>query len=566
MKGPSKAQPTEEPVVAPVLIVERDASLRTLLMMAIQRAGLDAIEASTGEEAMAIVGKMPVSVVVSDLRMPGMSGLDLVRQIRKHPDTSTLPFILMTGSADADSVIQGLEAGADDFLAKPVRLEELVARLRAHMRTQRAWGSLFDSEMQARADAVRAIGRLPLSTDPEEIAEAVVTELAKRSGSHDVGVFQLSVGDRLIPLARYVAKATVIRGGPPMTAIRAQRLIALARTGPWSEELADAEPSEIHETFGSSRPNVAAGAPLYVGGDVVGMLTLGANVPAGESPAPTMARLLASAIDYASVLSAVAGQAIADRRSAQAERERLHSLLVENSYHPVFQPIVDLGTGHTMGYEALTRFADGKPPGVRFAEATAAGMALEFELTTLGAAIDAARSLPADGYLSLNVSPEVLLSSGKRLNRVLATCDRRVVIEVTEHARIDDYRLFRKAVDRLPGVSLAVDDAGAGYSSLSHILELAPAFAKLDISLVHRIDSDPRRQGMVAGLAFFATRTGCSLIAEGVERREEANELINLGVDYAQGYLFGRPAPVGTDGKSSRPASPRPPAVAELRH
>jgi len=118
---------------------------------------------------------------------------------------------------------------------------------------------------------------------------------------------------------------------------------------------------------------------------------------------------------------------------------------------------------------------------------------------------------------------------------------RPVVIEVTEHARIEDYSAFRRVLERLLSVSLAVDDAGAGYSSLSHILELSPAFAKLDISIVQGIDADPRRQGMVAGLAFFATKTGCSLIAEGVERREESDVLLNLGVEFAQGYLFGRP-------------------------
>jgi EAL domain-containing protein (putative c-di-GMP-specific phosphodiesterase class I)/DNA-binding response OmpR family regulator len=527
---------------APVLIVDDDKDLRTLLSLALRRAGLETIEASSGTEAVAIVEQLPISVVVCDLRMPGMSGLEVVRHMRSRPDTATLPFLLMTGSGDADAVIKGLEAGADDFLAKPVRLEELVARVRAHLRTHVAWASFLDSEMQARADAVRAIGQLSLSGDPEQIAEAVVSELATRTGSHHVGVFQLSMGDRLLPLARFVENVGVVRGGPPMPPERARALIARARTGPWSEPTGAPESTEVYDMFWSARPDVGAGAPLYVGGDVVGLLTLGANIPPGGSAAPTMAKLLASAIDYASVLSAVAGPAIADRRNAQAEQDRLRKLLVAGHYHSVYQPIVDLSTGNAIGHEALTRFADGTPPDVRFAEAAAAGLAVDYELATLRSAIDGARSLPADMLLSLNVSPDVLMRSGRRLARVLEGGDRKIVIEVTEHARIDDYGLFRSAVERLPGVSLAVDDAGAGYASLSHILELAPAFAKLDISLVRGLDTDPRRQGMVAGLAFFATKTGCSLIAEGVERREEADALITLGVEFAQGYLFGRPA------------------------
>lgn len=91
---------------------------------------------------------------------------------------------------------------------------------------------------------------------------------------------------------------------------------------------------------------------------------------------------------------------------------------------------------------------------------------------------------------------------------------------------------------------LAVDDAGAGYASLRHILELGPAFAKLDISLVRGIDGDPLRQALAAGLEHFAARGGCQLIAEGVERQAEAGALEDLAVEFGQGYLFGRPEPL----------------------
>lgn len=538
------------PTQPPVLIVDDDKELRTLLVVAMRRAGLETIEASGGAEALAIVSQQRVSVVVCDLRMPGVSGLEVVREMRRRAETSTLPVLLMTGSGDSDSVIEGLEAGADDFLAKPVRLEELIARVRAHLRTQDSWTSQLDIEIQSRADAVRAIAQLPLSGDPEQLAEAIVTELAKRTQAHHVGVFQLSVGDRLLPLARYVIKTGVVRGGQPVAPARARELLARARAGPWSEHTGVPEPAEAQDIFWAAPPDISAGAPIYVGGDVVGILTLGANIGTDGPSERVMAKLLASAIDYAGVLSAVAGNAIADRRSAEAEHDRLRKLLAAGSYYPVYQPIVDLANGRPAGYEALTRFGDGTAPDVRFAEAAAAGLAIEFELAAIRAAIAGAQSMPADTYLSLNISPDVLMRSGGRLARLLEAADRPIVIEVSEHARIVDYLSFRRAVDRLPGVSLAVDDAGAGYASLSHILELEPAFAKLDISLVRGIDTDPRRQGMAAGLAFFATKTGCSLIAEGVERRQEADALLYLGVEFAQGYLFGHPEPFApvTDG------------------
>ena len=112
---------------------------------------------------------------------------------------------------------------------------------------------------------------------------------------------------------------------------------------------------------------------------------------------------------------------------------------------------------------------------------------------------------------------------------------------------IEDYAALRSSLASLGSdVLVAVDDAGAGYASLRHILELRPAYAKLDISIVRDIDCDTVRQAMVAGLQYFAVSTGCQLIAEGVETRAEAVILATLGVTLAQGYLFARPGPLGS--------------------
>jgi EAL domain-containing protein (putative c-di-GMP-specific phosphodiesterase class I) len=118
------------------------------------------------------------------------------------------------------------------------------------------------------------------------------------------------------------------------------------------------------------------------------------------------------------------------------------------------------------------------------------------------------------------------------------------VVEVTEHSEITDYPAFRRAVQELgPRVRLAVDDAGAGFASLRHIIELRPSFVKLDRQVIAGIDGDEARQAMVAGLSHFAHNTGCWLIAEGVETAAELNTLRQLEVRYVQGYLLGPPAP-----------------------
>jgi EAL domain-containing protein (putative c-di-GMP-specific phosphodiesterase class I) len=128
------------------------------------------------------------------------------------------------------------------------------------------------------------------------------------------------------------------------------------------------------------------------------------------------------------------------------------------------------------------------------------------------------------------------------LKRLLVDVKRQLIVELTEHEVIVDYATVRAVVEQLgPGVSLAVDDAGAGYASLRHILELRPRYVKIDAGIVRGMDGDPVRQALVAGIRFFASRADCHLIAEGVETDAERETLADLGIAMAQGYLFGSP-------------------------
>jgi EAL domain-containing protein (putative c-di-GMP-specific phosphodiesterase class I) len=227
-------------------------------------------------------------------------------------------------------------------------------------------------------------------------------------------------------------------------------------------------------------------------------------------------------------------------------------IIAERAFRPVFQPIVDLVHRRTIGLEALTRFVDGVAPDVRFADAAAVGLGLDLERATLESALATAAALPRGPFLHFNVSPALVLER-TQLHRLLGQTRSRIVLEITEHAAVGDYLAFRDAIDGIGRpVLLAVDDAGAGFASFRHILELQPAFIKLDVSLVRGIDADPAKQALVAGMRHFARMTNRRLIAEGVETEAEAAAIGALGVRLAQGYLFGHPAEL--------PERPSPPA------
>jgi EAL domain-containing protein (putative c-di-GMP-specific phosphodiesterase class I) len=254
--------------------------------------------------------------------------------------------------------------------------------------------------------------------------------------------------------------------------------------------------------------------------------------------------MLSAAIDFAAVVSALISPELERQGALDDARGKLREVIRDQAFVPHFQPIRDLTTDVTVGYEALTRWNDGTRPDLRFAEASALGMDEEIQCATLEVQIAAAEQLDPEVWLSVNVSAAVAASGA--LGDLLAHTDRSIVLELTEHEPIDDYESLSAAVRALPGVRVAVDDAGAGYSSIRHVLDLRPELVKLDISWVRGLDVDPARQALISGMTGFATELGCLLIAEGIETDGELRALRRLGITLGQGYLLGRPAPVET--------------------
>jgi EAL domain-containing protein (putative c-di-GMP-specific phosphodiesterase class I) len=247
--------------------------------------------------------------------------------------------------------------------------------------------------------------------------------------------------------------------------------------------------------------------------------------------------------EFAATASALLSGWLETEHRAEVVRQRVEGVLTNRAFFPVFQPVVDLRSNVPVGYEALTRFADKTPPDQFFASAHAVGLGVDLEMACLRAALAAAEHLPTDRWLSLNISPD-LLGRAAELRAVLGRTSRPLVLELTEHLAIADYSTVRRTIDELgPTLRLAVDDAGSGFASMRHVVELRPQFLKLDISLITDVGRDLTRQAMIAGLVRFAEQTQCAVIAEGIERHSDLDKLRDLGVQYGQGYLLGRPRP-----------------------
>jgi EAL domain-containing protein (putative c-di-GMP-specific phosphodiesterase class I)/CheY-like chemotaxis protein len=228
------------------------------------------------------------------------------------------------------------------------------------------------------------------------------------------------------------------------------------------------------------------------------------------------------------------------------KRARIRSVMERDEMDIAFQPIVELDSREIVGYEALARFAAAphRGPALWFAEAHEVGLGTELEMWAVRRACERSSDLPHDAFMAVNVSPRTAERSD--LLAVLGGCKvDDIVLEVTEHARVDDYPRFRLALDRVreSGARLAVDDAGAGFASLRHILELDAELIKLDGSLTQSLEADPRRRSLASALIEFGRESGASVLAEHIESELQLVELRRLGVKYGQGFHLGRPAP-----------------------
>jgi EAL domain-containing protein (putative c-di-GMP-specific phosphodiesterase class I) len=226
-----------------------------------------------------------------------------------------------------------------------------------------------------------------------------------------------------------------------------------------------------------------------------------------------------------------------------AVSQSVQTILSEGRFEVRCQPIVRLDTGAVIGAEALTRFPrTHRRADAWFGDAQRVGLGPALQLAVIERAVALVGLLPAGAFLTFNVGPDVLASA--ELLDVLELVDpERVIIELTEHVRIDDYDRLLDSLSRVRerGARLAVDDTGAGFSSLGHILHLRPELIKLDCQFTRAIDTDPARRSLAHALVSFAHDIGAEVVSEGIETAAELDTVRALDVPYGQGYFLSRP-------------------------
>lgn len=321
--------------------------------------------------------------------------------------------------------------------------------------------------------------------------------------------------------------------------------------GPWAaQEIARVSP-ETRVLALSAHADKAAVLEMLRAG-AVGYLVKGAS---GADVLDAIARVLRGESVLSSEVMADVVHELADHlehRSAGEEVERTRLERIAAALRPgvlcmVFQPIVELEGRHPVGFEALARFAlePVRSPESWFSEAREAGVGHQLDAAALRVALASFSRLPDGCFLSVNLDPDSL--GDPDVFEVLGGADlTRIVLELTEHTSVSDYGVLELALGRLRarGLRVAVDDAGAGFSSLRHVLRIGPDMLKIDRSVIKDVDHDPAARALTASLLAFANELGVVVVAEGVESEATVAVLEKLGIAWGQGFALGTPAPL----------------------
>jgi EAL domain-containing protein (putative c-di-GMP-specific phosphodiesterase class I) len=239
------------------------------------------------------------------------------------------------------------------------------------------------------------------------------------------------------------------------------------------------------------------------------------------------------------------------RMRERDQRERLLEIIQNREVWTAFQPIVELASGRTMGWEGLSRGprgSDVEPPMVLFGRAGRFGMAEELERACRRQAFVDWRVFGRAGRLFLNTVPATVRDTSFLGRGVLDylgpdLAPSAVTLEITERQVIENLNLYREAMHSFTdlGFSFAIDDVGAGYSGLETVAVLKPAYLKVDIALVRDVHHKKVSQQVVKAIRDMGEGLGATVIAEGIQAREEADALHELGIPWGQGYYFARP-------------------------
>jgi diguanylate cyclase (GGDEF)-like protein len=569
-----------------ILVVDDEETILFFLEDALTGWGFTVAVAATVADAARRCAERSFDLLLIDKNLPDGNGLALAREVTSAREDCAV--MIMSGYGNLSSAVEAIQCQVADYFLKPFNLSDLQARLQRvieHQALRRRNRQLVEelSRKNALLESLATRDALTRLYNHAFFQDAIRREV-ERSARHHL-CFALVLLD--VDGFRRVNEVAGHAGGDRVLAAVGRLLDGPERP---AEVAACLSGQEIVARFGedafglilpqTAKATAAAKAEqlrrIVAEADLAlpagARLALSAGVAAFPEDGATREQLvMAAQLSLAAAQSAGGDRVLSylhsltsggqlEPRVVRREVERqvaLDRTIARQAFGTVYQPIVELGGRAIIAYEALCRPAEAvfQSPLELFATAERAGRVAALGRAVRERAVAPVGELPADDLLFLNIHPHELFHPGA-LERepALGPLAGRLVLEITEGAELDDVDRARERIRELraAGFRIALDDLGAGYSSLNRLASLAPDYVKLDMTLVRGLRQGSRAARLIQHMVEFCREEPITLIAEGVETPDELKAIVDLGVPLAQGFLLGRPAPHFVD----RPSTP----------
>jgi diguanylate cyclase (GGDEF)-like protein len=591
-----------EEVQPRLLIVDDISDNRAVLKRRFERRGFDVTEAESGLIAIDLIERSPFDLVLLDVMMPGIDGMETLKRIRGRKSASALPVIMVTAKSESDNIVDALEQGANDYVTKPVDFAVALARVNTQLSRRRAERqvALANEELRkANEDLERRVEertRRLIDANQrlkEEIADR--EELQARSQYLAYHDSMTGLGNRLLfkeqldealkdvsvtphPLAvlflyLYGFKAVNDTLGHSVGDLLLKSIAAklrdllpstdrIARLG--GDEFAILQmssPQPISSTSLAERIIEIVAQPHNIDGHDV---TVGASVGiAIARPGEMNTDNLLKSADLAMYSAKSEGRGtyrifdpqmdaiVQTRRSLERD---MRASLAQGGFELYYQPLVNLQTKRVTAFEALMRWnhrdRGAVPPSEFIPVAEDMGLIIQLGEWALRLACMEAVDWPDDIRVCVNLSP-LQFAKGNLVSTVVSALASsglsasRLELEITESVLLEKSERNIAILNQMRelGVRISMDDFGTGYSSIGYLRSFPFDKIKIDRSFVRDLLVDEGSLAIVRAIAGLGVSFGMTTTAEGVETEEQMRCLNLEGCVEVQGYLYSKPVP-----------------------
>lgn len=531
------------------------------------------VTVSDSTTAMQVLRVEKPNVLLLDLNMPEVSGLEILSQIRADAELKQLPVIVLTSSNNSDSKLQALKLGANDFLPKPVDASELALRMRntllARVYEQQLmhvdvltnlpnrlyfvdYMRRYMDDVHKSADETRVLVLINLhkfksinDSFGSERGDDVLWAFSQRLSSAFEGAGNvLECGDRTGRQEPKVIRLGGDRFGVVVDACEEPKKNVYLRQ--CIEALLDSLKSPFVVDSQNIYVDVGIGISLFTeGSQSVETLINHAETAMNNAAADTGKPYAFYSVDM-----------VKGARRLLAIDNAMRTAIDDNGLYVYYQPKVDVASGRITGAEALVRWEHpelGFISPVEFIPvAESSGMILPIGLWVLEQACKQAMAFRRNGYdqfhMAVNVSIAQLYAPDfidcvKHILNVTALPSHALTLELTENMIMEDVEsnIAKLAALKDLGIGISIDDFGTGYSSLSYVQQFPINQLKIDRSFIMQIESADTCSPVVKAIVTLAHDLGYGVVAEGVETAEQLAYIRGLTCGEYQGFYKSRP-------------------------